>query len=246
VDGADVVFNLAGENIAGDSFLPDRWSDAKKQRIVSSRTDPGQALSEAIKAATNKPRVLVQASGVNFYGTGGDEILTEQSPSGNDFLAAVCRDWEGATAGVEELGVRRVVVRIGLMLAAESGPLPRLVFPFKLFGGGYFGDGDTYYSWIHEVDVIRALRFVAEQEKAVGPVNLVSPNPTTKREFSKAIGRTMNRPSWFPVPAFAMKLTLGEVATLVLDGQRAIPQRLIDFGFDFQYSSIDLALQDLI
>lgn len=246
LDGADVVFNLAGENLAGDSFLPDRWTEEKKQRIIKSRTDPGQALAEAIELASHKPRVLVQASGVNYYGTGGDEILNEQSPSGNDYLASVCRQWEGATAGVEAMGVRRVVTRIGLMLNADSGPLPRLVLPFKLFGGGYFGDGDSYYSWIHEKDVIRALRFVADNEKAAGPFNLVSPNPTTKRDFGKAIGKALNRPSWFPVPAFAMKLSLGEVATLVLDGQRAIPQELMEAGYKFQFPRIEEALTDIL
>ncbi len=132
------------------------------------------------------------------------------------------------------------------MLNADSGPLPRLVLPFKLFGGGYIGDGDSYYSWIHEKDVTQALRFVADNDKAAGPFNLVSPNPVTKREFSKAIGKTLNRPSWLPVPAFAMKLFLGEVATLVLDGQRAIPQELIDLDFEFRFPQIIEALQDLL
>jgi hypothetical protein len=144
------------------------------------------------------------------------------------------------------MAIRRATVRIGLMLAADSGPLPRLVFPFKLFGGGYFGNGDIYYSWVHEDDVTKAIRFIADEERASGTFNLVAPNPVTKREFGKAIGRATKRPSWFPVPAFLMKLFLGEVATLVLDGQRAIPQKLNELGFRFQFPTVDEALKDLL
>lgn len=246
VDGADAVINFAGEGIAGDSFLPDRWTDEKRRQIRESRLNAGRVVVEAIRAASSRPQVLLQSSAIGYYGPRGDEIVTEESSPGNDFLAQVCVEWEAATADVESLGVRRVVTRTGLVLTEEGGPLERLILPYKLFGGVYFGNGQQWWPWIHMDDEIRALRFLLENSDASGPFNLVSPNPVTNRDFGKALGRAMQRPSYMPVPGFAMRLLVGDVATVVLDGQRAIPKKLEDLGFTFEFSEVEPALMDIV
>ncbi|GMQ78517.1 MAG: TIGR01777 family oxidoreductase [Anaerolineae bacterium] len=246
IDGADVVVNFAGENLAGDKFFPDRWNDTKKQRISESRIAAGQAVNQAIKKAQKKPAVLIQASAIGYYGPRGDEVVTETSEPGQDFLSNICVEWESTTAPVEELGVRRVIIRTGLILTTDSGPLAKLLVPFKLFAGGPFGSGKQWWSWIHLEDVVKAVRFLMENKSASGPINLTAPNPTTNREFSKELGRVMFRPSFVPLPAFVMKLAIGDAATLVLDGQRVIPQRLQQLGFSFSYPDLNLALRDLL
>jgi uncharacterized protein (TIGR01777 family) len=246
LDGADAVVNLAGESISGENFLPDRWNSEKKKRIRDSRVSVGKILVEAIEQVENKPGVLVQASAVGYYGSTGDALITEASPPGNDFLASVTKDWEASTEPVEAMGVRRVVTRIGIVLSTESGALPRLLLPSRLLAGGWFGSGDQWWSWVHIADVVEALRFVIENEAANGPVNLTAPEPVTNKEFSKALGRAMSRPSLVPVPAFALRMALGEVAVTVLEGQRVIPERLLDLGYTFHFTDIDAALDNLI
>ena len=246
IEAADAVVNLAGESISGVNFLPDRWSVDKKKRIRESRISTGRALVEAIEKVEIKPRVLIQASAVGYYGSTGDALITESSPPGDDFLASVTKEWEASTAPVEALGVRRVVVRIGLVLSTEDGALPRLLLPSRLFAGGWFGSGDQWWPWIHIVDVVSAIQVLIENSAAHGVVNVTAPNPVTNKEFSKALGRVMNRPSLVPVPAFALRTALGEVASTVLGGQRAIPQRLQEMDFVFQYTDIDVALHDLV
>lgn len=246
IEGVDAVVNLAGESISGAGFLPDRWSADKKKRIRESRIAAGKALVMAIEAAENKPRVLVQASAVGYYGSTGDTLVTESSPSGGDFLASVAQDWEASTELVEGMGVRRVVARIGLVLSTEDGALPRLLLPSRLFAGGWFGSGDQWWSWVHIADVVSALRFLVEDDVAQGPVNVTAPNPLTNREFGKALGRALNRPSVMPVPAFALRAALGEVASTVLEGQRAIPKRLLEMDFAFRFPDIDSALNNLV
>ena len=246
VDGADVVVNFAGENLAGEGFLPERWTAAKKRRLRQSRIGPGQAIVKAIAAAERKPKVLVQSSAIGYYGPRADELITESEPPGNDFLASIAVEWEACTEAVEALGVRRVIVRTGLIQTLESGPLTRLYLPYKLFGGVYFGNGRQYWSWIHLDDVIRAIRFLIENEQAQGPYNLTAPNPVTCREFGKTLGKVMGRPSYMPVPGFALKLVIGEVATIVIDGQRVLPKKLEELGFFFQFSEVEKALQDII
>jgi hypothetical protein len=246
IDGADVVVNFAGENLAGDKFFPDRWSDAKKQRISESRIAAGQAINQAIGKAKKKPSVLIQASAIGYYGPRGNEIVTETSEPGEDILSTICLEWESTTAPVEELGVRRVIIRTGLILSRESGPLPKLLVRFNLFAGGPFGSGKQWWSWIHLEDVVKAVRFLMENESASGPVNLTAPNPTTNREFSKELGRVMFRPSFVPLPAFVLKLAIGDAATLVLDGQRVVPQRLQQLGFSYSYPDLKLALRELL
>lgn len=245
-DGADAIINLAGESIGGSSFLPDRWSEAKKQRIRQSRVNAGQAVVEAVKAAAQKPKVVIQASAVGYYGPQDDRQLTESSPPGNDFLASVCVDWEQSTAAVEAAGVRRVVARIGLVQTPEGGPLPRLLLPYRLFAGGPFGSGRQWWSWVHIADVVGALHFALENESVRGAVNVTAPNPLTNRDFGKALGRALKRPSLIPVPGFAMKLLLGEVATIVLDGQRVLPEKLQQSGYAFQFEEAEAALHNLL
>ena len=246
VDGADAVVNFAGEGIAGDSFLPDRWSADKKRRIRESRLKAGTAVVEAIRAATDRPQVLIQSSAVGYYGPRGDESVTEDSAAGDDFLAQICIEWEGVTAEVESMGVRRVITRTGLVLTEKGGPLERLVLPYRLYGGMYFGDGRQWWPWIHIDDEVKALRFLLENEAATGPFNLTAPNPVTNREFGKALGKALQRPSYMPVPGFAMRLLVGDVATVVLDGQRALPMKLEESGFTFQFSEVEPALLDIV
>jgi uncharacterized protein (TIGR01777 family) len=251
INRAAAVINLAGESISGSNFLPDRWNDEKKKRILQSRVDAGQALVMAINAADEKPQRFVQASAVGYYGPTGDALVTEVSPSGDDFLAAVSRAWEASTQAVEDLGVTRAVTRIGLVLSLEDGALPRLVLPTRLFAGGWFGSGEQWWPWIHLADVVEVLKMLAlpnllPEESAQGIFNLTAPNPVTNKEFGRTLGRVMNRPALFPVPSFALRTALGEVASTVLEGQRAVPQHLLEIGYDFRFAHLTPALRDLL
>lgn len=240
VAGAAIV-HLAGENIGSG-----RWTEARKQRIYDSRVRSGEAVLAAIEQASDKPRVLLQASGVDYYGDGGDLELTEDAPLGSGFLAEVCRDWEAVTADVEALGVRRAVLRQGVVLAREGGALPKMALPFRLFAGGPLGSGRQWLSWIHLEDEIRALRFLLEHEMASGPFNLTSPQPVTWRGFARSLGRALHRPSFLPAPAFALRLALGEMAEILLSGRRVVPRRLTELGFSFRFPEVEAALKDLL
>jgi uncharacterized protein (TIGR01777 family) len=239
-DGSAAIVNLAGEGIADG-----RWSEERKKSIYLSRINAGKAVIDAITSATVKPKVLIQASGVGFYGPHGDEILTESSAPGSDFLAQVCFDWEASTEAAESIGVRRAVIRSGIVLSNEGGAWPRIVLPFKLFAGGPIGSGKQYWPWIHIDDEIRAIRFLIENEEASGVFNLSAPTPLTNKEFSAKLGKVMGRPSLLPVPDFALKTGFGEMSTVLLDGQRAVPQRLQDLAFDFKFPTAEAAFQDL-
>ena len=241
VEAADAIVNLAGESIAA---WP--WTAAKRRRIRQSRVDIGQAVVEAFTAAKKRPRVLVQASGVGYYGPRGEDIVHEDATSGKDFLARVAVDWEAATAPVEALGVRRVVIRTGAVLSREGGALPRLSLPFRLFVGGPLGNGRQRVPWIHIADEIAAIRFLLTHEEAEGPFNLTAPHPPTNAVFSKVLGRVMRRPAWVRVPAFAVRLVLGEMSTIVLRGQRAEPERLLSLGYRFKYPALETALKSLL
>ncbi|MGE5234115.1 MAG: TIGR01777 family oxidoreductase [Acidobacteriota bacterium] len=240
-DGAWAIVHLAGDNLAEG-----RWTAAKKERIRRSRVDSGRALAAAVAAARRPPRVLVQAAGVGYYGRGGDEIYTEASPPGNDFLAGVCAQWEAATAAVEAVGVRRVILRAGVVLAARGGALPRMALPYRLFAGGRLGSGRQWMSWVHLADAVAAFRFALEHENLAGPFNLASPNPQRNADFGRTLGRVLRRPSLFPVPALVLRLLLGEMSTVVLDGQRVAPARLQDAGFAFHFPELEPALRDLL
>ena len=246
VEDTNAIVNLAGESIAGDGFIPSRWTEERKGRIRQSRIDAGEAIVSALQAATNKPEVIIQSSAVGYYGPHTDELIDEHYPSGDDYLASVCVDWEAATTPVEELGVRRAIIRTGLMFTHEGGIFTRLQLPFKLFAGGPMGSGKQYYSWIHMLDGINAIRFLINNTEAQGAFNLTAPNPVTSREFGKTLGKVMGRPSAIPVPAFAMKLAMGEVSMTALEGQRVIPKHLLDLGFEFKYPDLEEALLEIV
>jgi uncharacterized protein len=240
-DGADAIVNLAGSGISDG-----RWTAARKQLILESRVNAGRAVMEAIRAASQKPEVLVQISGVGYYGPSGDRILTEEAPLGNDFLARVCFEWEASTAGARQLGVRRPVARTGVVLSSKGGALPKMRLPFQFLVGGPLGSGKQYFPWIHIDDQIRAIRFLIDNKDADGPYNVAAPNPPTNAEFSRDLGKAMGRPSLMPVPGFALKALFGEMSTVLLDGQRVSPQRLQNAGFDFSYVDAVPAIQDIL
>ncbi len=247
VDGADAVVNLAGESIAGTGAVPARWTAQRKQRILDSRLNATNAVVAAIAQARNKPAVLVQGSAVGFYGSRHDDrVLDEEAPPGDDFLAEVAQRWEAVSAAVEEMGVRRAIARTGLVLSSDGGSLPPTLLPFRFFVGGPLGDGRQWWPWIHIRDEVRALAFLMTEERASGPFNLTAPNPVTNREFARVLGKVLGRPAALPAPAPVLRLALGEMATLLLDGQRAVPKRLLDLGFHFDFPDLEPALQDLL
>lgn len=245
-DGADAIVNLAGENIAGDIPLGVRWTASRKKRILSSRLNAGKAVVAAVKAAKVKPKVVVQASGIDYYGTNETAEMQEDSPAGNSYLAEVCKQWEASTAEVEKMGVRRVIIRTALVLDDREGIFPWMVLPFQFYIFGPLGSGRQQVSWIHIEDEVAAIRFLIESETAKGPYNLSAPDPLPYKEFSRAIGRTLGRPAFIPTPGIVFKAAWGEAATLLLDGQKVFPHRLEEAGFNFQYPETRLALQDLI
>jgi uncharacterized protein (TIGR01777 family) len=239
-DGADAIVNLAGENLSAG-----RWTSQRKQAILDSRVNAGSAVVDAVLQARKKPRVLIQSSAVGYYGPTGEELLGEDAASGRDFLAGACRDWEASTQPVETMGVRRAVVRTGVVLSAQSGALARMLLPFKFFAGGPLGSGRQWMSWIHLEDEVRALRFLIETPGARGAFNL-SAAPLTNRQFAQIVGRIMRRPAFFTVPAVLVRLAFGEMGTVVLDGQRASAKRLEDLGFKFRFPGAEAALRDLL
>jgi hypothetical protein len=246
-DGAGAIVNLAGANLAGEGFLPTRWTEERKRIIRDSRVNAGHAVVEAVEQAGTKPGVLIQASGIGYYGHRGDQVVTEDLGPGDDFLARVsAEEWEPSTEAVEAMGVRRAIIRSGAVFSAKEGALPRMVLPFRLFVGGRLGSGDQWHSWLHLEDEVRAIRFLIDRGDASGPFNLSSPNPLPNAEFAKVLGRVLNRPAWIPVPGFAMRLAFGEVADVLLTGQRGIPQRLLDMGFEFRFADPEAALRDLL
>ncbi len=239
-DGAFALINLAGESIG------QRWTAAARQRIRESRLNAGRAVVEAVAAASMKPQVLLQASAVGYYGPHGDERLTEEDPPGNDFLARLAVDWEASTQPVEAMGVRRVILRTGLVLERDGGALARLLLPFRLFVGGPLGDGRQGWSWIHRADWVEAVKFLMECPDARGPYNLTAPQPVSNAEFSRVLGRVLGRPSWLPVPAFALRLAFGEGAAFLLTGQFVLPRRLLEAGFVFRYPDLESALRAIL
>jgi uncharacterized protein len=240
-DEVDTIVNLAGENISEG-----RWTVKRKLRIRESRVNAGRALVYAMGKSVIKPRVIIQASAVGYYGSCGDEEITENMQAGEGFLPKVCMDWEASTAPVEVWGIRRVIIRTGVVLSKKGGALPRMLLPFRYFVGGRLGSGNQWFPWIHIADEVGAIRFLIDNEAASGPFNLVSPNPVTNAEFSRLLGRQLKRPSFIPVPAIALRLLFGEMSTVLLDGQRAVPQRLIQLSYNFQFPNADTALHNIL
>lgn len=246
-DGAYAIINMAGESIAGRGLIPARWTRAYKRRILESRLKAGQAVVAAVTAAQQKPAVVVQQSAVGYYGPRGSEVLNESSSPGKDFLARVAMDWEKSTQPVEAQGVRRVITRTGVrLLNAPGGFLRPLVMIFNFMIGGPMGSGRQYWPWIHPADEVQALRFLIDSG-AEGPFNMTAPNPATNREFVRVFGKVVRRPALFPAPGFALRLVLGELAdALILNSQRAVPERLQQLGFTFKHTELEEALRDVL
>lgn len=245
-DGALAIVNLAGENLSGGSFPPARWTPERKELIRRSRLDAGAAVTEAVSAAATKPQVVIQSSGIGHYGARDDKVLTEADAAGDDFLARLTVKWEASTAAVAEQGVRHASIRTGVVLSPDEGALKQLLLPFKLFVGGPLGSGRQGFSWIHPADQVAAIRFLIENQRVSGPFNLCAPQPLTNAEFARVLGKVVGRPAWLPAPGLALKLALGEVATMVLGGQKALPHKLLDLGFRFRFPDAESALRDLL
>lgn len=246
LDGDTAVVHLAGESIAEG-----RWTEEKKRRIRDSRVRSSQAVLEAIRQASPKPRVLLQGSAVGYYGDCGDERVTEEHPPGSGFLPEVCVEWEASTAEAESWGVRRTLLRTGIVLTPEGGALPRMVLPYRLMAGAPLGSGRQWFPWIHIADEVAAIRFLLKREDAHGPFNLSAPEPVTNRGFGDALSKVVSRPNplqalGLGVPGALFRIALGEMADSILQGQRAMPKRLLEMGFRFRFPDLEPALRDLL
>jgi hypothetical protein len=240
-EGAQVIVNLAGESL---SHWP--WTAARKQRFLTSRINVGNAVAEAVRKVRSRPRVVIQSSGVGYYGPRGTEEIPEETAPGQDLLARVAVQWEASTAEIEALGVRRVIIRTGLPFSLHGGIFSLMRLPFLFMMGGPLGSGRQGVPWIHLDDHIRAIRFLIDRPDARGPFNLAAPQPCTYRQFARTLGKVMRRPSIVRVPGFALRLVLGEMAGLILTGQRAIPARLAEMGFAFKFAELEDALRDVL
>jgi uncharacterized protein (TIGR01777 family) len=236
----DAIINLAGANIGAG-----RWTPERKVAIRTSRQQAGQAIVDAVNNASHKPSVVIQASGINAYGNQGDRELDESSPRGNDFLAGVTEVWEASTAPVEQFGVRHVVIRTGLVTSRDAVWIQPLLLIFRLFVGGPLGSGNQWWAWIHIQDYVKAVLFLLNLADARGIYNLVSPNPCRMKYLGKELAGVMKRPFWLPAPAFVIKLILGEMSVLILEGQRALPKRLLASGYVYQYPQLRPALEEI-
>ncbi len=247
-NGSFAIVNLAGETIGGSGTipLPGTWSAERKQRIKNSRLWAGEAVVAAVESAAVKPEGVFPMSGIDYYPS-SDKTMIEESERGRQFLAEVVADyWEPSTEPVEAMGVRRVVARTAPLLNLETGPLPASLLQFKLFAGGRLGSGKQWFSWIHTQDVVRAIRFLTETSAARGIYNVAAPHPVTNEEFTQILGKVMGRPTLIPVPEFALKLMLGEVSALVLEGRPVNVSKLLSSGFTFKYPELEAALMDLL
>lgn len=240
LSGRDAVVNLMGEPLA------QRWNDDSKREIRESRVLGTRNLVAGLRALPEgeRPRMLVSQSAVGYYGARGDEPLAEDAPAGDDFLAAVVREWEAEARAAEELGVRVVLTRTGVVLSPAGGALQKMLPFFKLGIGGPVAGGRQYVPWIHLDDVVGAILFALDSAAAGGPLNLTAPEPVTNKDFSRALGRVLRRPALAPVPGLAVKALYGEMAMVVTTGQRAVPSRLTELGYEFQRPQLDAALRD--
>jgi len=243
LDAFDVIVHLQGEPIFGR-----RWNDAVRREIRRSRVDATRELVDAIGDAREdrRPKVLVSASAVGYYGDRGDETLTEGAGPGDDFMAQVCRDWEREAARAEELGARTVSLRIGVVLGTGGGALGQMLLPFKLGVGGPIGSGRQYFSWIHIDDLVSLIVWATTNNEARGPINAVAPGVVTNKEFSTALGRALHRPAFLPVPPFALRLAFGEVAQVLTASQRCVPEKARALGFEYEHPDVGEALEDLV
>lgn len=239
VSGFDAVIHLAGESIAG------RWTAAKKAKIRDSRTLGTRHLAEALAKTEAKPKVFICSSAIGFYGDRGDEVLNEASAQGAGFLPDVCREWEAATRAAADAGIRTVQLRTGIVLSPKGGALGQMLTPFKLGLGGRIGNGGQWMSWIDVQDMVGGIHHILSHDQLQGPVNMVAPKPVTNAEFTKTLASVLSRPAIFPVPAFAVKLGFGEMGeALLLGSQRVQPARLLESGYQFQFSELAASLKN--
>jgi uncharacterized protein (TIGR01777 family) len=240
--GTEAVVHLAGASIASG-----RWSAARKALLRSSRVDATRQMVNALGRLQPAPKALISAAAVGYYGDRGDEILTEESAPGSDFLAELARDWEAEAARAEAVGMRVVRLRMGVVLAKHGGALAKMLLPFRLGAGGRIGSGQQWMSWLTLDEAVAMIQFALENEAARGAMNAVAPRPVRNVEFTRALGRALHRPAIFPAPAFALRLALGEMAdALLLSSQRAVPQRLQTLGYRFVQPALDAALQQIL
>jgi uncharacterized protein len=237
IDGCDAIINLAGEPIAEK-----RWTPAQKRVMLESRQVGTQKIVEAIGKATVKPPVLINASAIGYYGTSETSKFDEKSPVGTDFLAEVCTKWEAAAQAASAEGTRVVILRLGIVLGENGGALGKMLAPFSAFVGGPIGSGNQWFSWIHRDDVVKLIIAALTDTQMQGVYNATAPNPVTMTTFAQTLGTVMNRPSWLPVPNFALEALLGEGAIVVLQGQQVIPTQTLAQGFEFQYPTLKPAL----
>lgn len=265
IDGAHGVVHLAGAN-----NFAQRWTKAYKQEIRDSRVIGTRGIVNAMRKANIKPKVFVCGTAIGYYGPRDATELDETASPGNDFLAEVVQEWEAEASKAEQLGIRTVLVRTGVVIGSakrglglpinlrgaslkrpglvldfENGALPLMALPFRLFAGGPIGSGDQWFPWIHLEDEVNLIMLALENEQVRGPLNATAPAPVTNKEFSKALGNVMNRPSWLPVPAFALKIMLGEIADMLTKGQRVVPRKAQELGYQFKYPTVDAALRNL-
>jgi uncharacterized protein (TIGR01777 family) len=246
VDGVDAVVNMAGERIAGPNPLSMRWTAERKERIRESRTNAGRALVQAIEKSTQRPKVFIQFSGADYYPP-SPQIATEETAPGDGFLARICaQHWEPSTQQVENLGVRRIITRLGPVLHAREGALPPMILQTRFFLGGPLGSGKQFFSWVHIDDVVAALRFLVDNPASTGVYNLTAPNPVTNAEFMRTLARVMKRPGVMRVPGFALKLLFGEMSSTLLQGPRVTPARLLADGYTFQFPEVEMSLKSLL
>ncbi|WP_066056413.1 TIGR01777 family oxidoreductase [Robertmurraya korlensis] len=237
----DVFINLAGESINSG-----RWTESRKARILNSRVTATHEVVAILKRLTQKPKLLINASAIGFYGTSTNATFTEANEkAGDDFLAQTVQKWEASTLEAIELGVRTVFARFGVILDKNEGALPRIALPYRFFAGGSVGSGEQWISWIHITDVVNGIRHVIDSTDLVGPVNFCAPEAVKMSTFGKTLGSVLKRPHWMPAPSFALRLLLGEMSMLLLEGQKVVPEKLVKSGFRFTYPTLRDALHNI-
>lgn len=240
LEGFDAFIHLAGESISA----PLRWSDEKKKAIRDSRVFGTRTMIETFARLEAKPKVFISGSAIGFYGDRGDDVMTEASPAGDTFLAEVCKEWEAESRRAEDMGIRTVLPRTGIVLSKDGGALATMLTPFKLGVGGVIGSGKQWMSWISLDDVIGIINFVLENNNIRGAINVVAPNPVTNEEFTKTLGSVLYRPTFLPLPEFAVNLIFGEMGdALLIDSTRVLPKRSIDAGYEFRFTDLKPALE---
>lgn len=232
-------------NLAGEPITEGRWTPERKQEILNSRKLGTQKIVEAIANANPKPSVLVNASAIGYYGTSETATFDETSPSGDDFLAQVCQAWEAEAQKVKATGTRLVIMRLGIVLGM-GGAIAKMVTPFKLYAGGPIGTGRQWFSWIHREDIVNLILLALTRSDIEGLLNATAPNPVRMAEFCQTMGQVLNRPSWLPVPNFALEALMGDGAMVVLEGQQVLPKRTLANGFEYQYPTVKQALEEIL